>query len=292
MPALESLLATPAPVQAPIAPTVAPAAPIPPSAPAPILAAGTITEIPTPESGDFITIKGGPPVPESAASLPQAAKPDPLAVMQETNLRLLEAIQNLQKSFSERSAGELPVKTPPPVAASATTPVQSDEFGFKFSSDDLLDAESLSRTATAQFKAWQTAQTKPNGQTAFSPEQLAKTVTTIIEQRENAARETQAKTEIDALVSAGNDADLVRAAVVYGLSGGAQNVGQAWSLFQKKFPALFASGKAEQIIGDAIGNRVDVPKDLGTSAKQLDANALRQTMARVTSRKFASDFLN
>lgn len=192
--------------------------------------------------------------------------------------------QNLA-SLQQKSAE--PVKPSEPAHENGTNTL------FQFSSDDLVDPNSLAQNLSRQFLALQAKQqtqaVDPAKLVEAAAPQFVELIDRAITQREQKVLKNRAESDIQELIDAGNDPALVKAAVVYGVENGKNSVQDSWRLFQSKYPVLFANKKAEDIIGEAAGQRSAVPRELGSGVNAVDANALRSQFQKVANYKFLSD---
>lgn len=185
----------------------------------------------------------------------------------------------------------------PKQADTAKTPEPSHDNEantlFQFSHEDLVDPNALAKNLSHQFLALQAKQQSPVMEPEKIIEAAAPKLTELVEraiaQRESNALKNRAEADIKDLIDAGHDPALVEAAVVYGVKSGKNSVPEAWKFFQTKYPVLFANKKAEDIIGEAAGQRTAVPREIGAGVNAVDANALRSQFQRVVSHRSASD---
>ena len=199
--------------------------------------------------------------------------------------KTLADLPNQLASKLAETLASLQPKPPQNVEPPPKTDNGEEQFGgLKFSADEMLDPDAFSNSMTRQLAAafkQRPVQTFDEAKFATAmQEKFAQTVDQKFAERETAQAQARVQTEIQELVQAGNSQELVDLAVLYGVKNKSNSVKEAWNGFQIAYPTLFQRENANNIIADAAGQRIDVPRDLGSGAKLQVDDAIHQRISR------------
>lgn len=193
-----------------------------------------------------------------------------------------------------------PVTPEPPKPAStpsgaANGVANGEQFGsLKFSADDVLDgtfADKLN-ALTQAVRGSSTPQINKDELIAAISAQMEQTVNQKLAERDEQRMQHQVQQEMSNLVKQGFDENLVKTAVVLGAQAGKNSVGDAWQDFQTKYPQFFQKEKANSIVAEMAGQRINVPVDLnGSQSRVTTVDEFQRNFAEALRTPTVSDAL-
>lgn len=205
--------------------------------------------------------------------------------------KLEQTLTNLPTLIAQALAAQQP-KAPESPKPIETKPADN-AIAAKFDYDVLSDPDRFNQVFEARLQALQPK--APALDEAKLLDGLSGKLDQLVESRlaarEEATLRARADAEIKELVGQGNDQALIEAAVLYGIKNGKNSVNESWKFFQQKFPQVFATQKAESIVGEIAGQRQQLPRELGNGVSIDPADGLRNAFSAVRNHKFASNEL-